>query len=240
MQGFRKNERQLRSALQNEADGLFQANARGTDHPKSRQTFGSNLGVSHYSMVVARSTAPKSSRAATASSQRRPSLSRDVRLHLSTKKETAWTANRGPARLQTFLDRQKARRHFRCCSHPMGTQMVTSHLEQTSPHCLARKAAPRAASKSLRSLHRRDRSLASTCGTLPLFRISNTWLTAAGCAYNANTAAPGTGSLSPAPKELPSLVTDIDNRVTLVSGTKPQLLESTCPPPGGSQFPAVI
>lgn len=56
-------------------------------------------------------------------------------------------------------------------------------------------------------------------------------------ADNARYATPGTGSLSPDSRELPSLVADIEIQVTSVRGRGPRLGMSTNSPPGEPQFP---
>ena len=55
----------------------------------------------------------------------------------------------------TFLDRHKARRHFRRCSCSIAHRWLPATQKQTSPHCLARKIAD-AISKGLRPSHRRS------------------------------------------------------------------------------------
>ena len=124
------------------------------------------------------STAPKSRLAATASGQRLPGLSRNARLASSSQGRNRGTAEAVPAAANNLGQALSP--------SPLSSLLVprSRHLggyqppQQTSPHCHAGQIA-NAIWKSLRPSHRRGFRLASTCGTLPLSRISNTWLTAA-------------------------------------------------------------
>ena len=154
--------------------------------------------------------------AATTSRQKRPSPSRDACSHLPAKEENREDRRSGPPRPRQILDRHLS-------PSPLSLLLVPRlrHLggyqppKQTSPHCRAGQIAE-AIWKGLRPSHRRGFRLAIYSWPAPTLANFNHLADRRGRADKARTTAPGTGSLSPASRELPSLVANINSQFTSV------------------------
>ena len=97
------------------------------------------------------------------------------------------------------------------------TLAVTSRQSKRAPTAVQGKIAE-AIWKGLRPSHRRGFRLAIYLWHSPTLANLKHLADRRGRAYNARTTAPGTGSLSPASRELPSLAANINFQVTSVGG----------------------
>jgi len=183
--------------------------------PKAALTFESNLGVSHFSGKSPQALLSKGSLAATASRERRPSLSRHAPIASSSQGR-----NRSGYRSSRY-----GHDHLGQAFKPVATFVVTCAA------LAARWRLPAATVNELPLPCRTDR-VSNLDGPSPIASLRPRadfylWHSptlailkhlgdSRGCATKHTPRAPGTGRLSPASQELPSLVLDIDSQITSV------------------------
>ena len=160
--------------------------------------------------------------AATTSGQRLPRLSHDARSHLPTKEENRGDRRSGPPRLRQILDRHKARRHFRCCSCCFAAPWRLPAAKANEPPLPCRASCQRNLEEPSPFASPRPTPRFYSWHSPTLANLRHL-ADRRGRANNARTAAPGTGSLTPASRELPSLVADISFQVTSVRGMTREL-----------------
>ena len=184
---------------------------------KAAPTFESNLGVSHFPWKSPQALLSEGRLAATTSRQRRPSLSCDAQIASSSQGRCRTDRRSGPVRPRPNLDRHLSPSPLSLLLAPHSRHTGGYQPpKQTSPHCRAGQIAE-AIWKGLRPSHRRSFRFTIYLWHSPTLANLKHLADRRGRADNARTAAPGTGSLSPASQELPSLAVNINSQVTLVS-----------------------